>query len=262
MWPANGPGGPSLPPQERQEPGLLTHSARSSVLATLGSGPIEIVGLLPYSSNRTLLARCGTGDEEILAIYKPAAGERPLWDFPSGTLYRREVAAFEVASALGWDFVPPTVCRDEAPFGPGSVQLFIDHDPDEHYFTLLTSHPREFKQLALFDLLCNNADRKGGHCLRAADGRLWAIDHGLTFHVEPKVRTVIWDFAGSAIPAADRRAVGRLGRALDDSPLAVRLAALTSTEEVAALRHRADRLAQPGRFPAPGSSWAFPWPLV
>ncbi|MEA2645822.1 MAG: hypothetical protein QOE92_905 [Chloroflexota bacterium] len=253
-----------MPPQERQEPGLLDDDGWHTLLAT---AEIEVVGRLPYSSNHTFLVRCCDPDDdgtERLAVYKPAAGERPLYDFPDGTLYRREAAAHVVDYALGWGFVPATVAREDAPMGPGSLQRYVEHDPDQHYFTLVEARVAVFQRLALFDMVCNNADRKGGHCLLGEGDHVWAIDHGLTFHVEPKLRTVIWDFAGEALPAADREAVGGLAARLDngDDPLHEELAGLLRPGEVEALRRRARALAKPGDFPAPDSSWSFPWPLV
>lgn len=253
-----------MPSEERKEPGLLT-PAPADVLA---AAELEVVGRLAYSSNGTFLVRCrppaGAGSAAVrLGVYKPAAGERPLWDFPEATLYRREVAAFELSRWLGWDLVPPTVSRAEAPLGPGSVQAFVEHDPEQHYFTLLDGHRRELKRLAYFDMLANNADRKGGHCLVDAAGRVWAIDNGLTFHAEPKLRTVLWDFAGEPLPNAERRAAARLAKALEaGADVAGILGALLLPEEVSALQERARVLSRPGVFPAPESSWAFPWPLV
>jgi uncharacterized repeat protein (TIGR03843 family) len=248
--------------EERQEPGLLTREERSVRL--LQAGQLEVIGRLPYSSNQTFLARCCEGDDELMAVYKPAAGELPLYDFPGGTLYRREVAAYLVDRALGWGLVPPTVGRGDAPLGPGSVQLFIDHDPELHYFTLLDSRERRFMRMATFDIICNNADRKSGHCLLSADGAIHAVDHGLTFHAEPKLRTVIWDFAGKPVPRVERAAAGRLAARLADQadPLTIALAALLEAAEVDALQQRAASMQQPGVFPHPGSSWSFPWPLV
>jgi uncharacterized repeat protein (TIGR03843 family) len=253
-----------VPSEERKEPGLLTPAAAD----VLAAAELEVVGRLAYSSNGTFLVRCLPPAGAVaatlhLAVYKPAAGERPLWDFPDATLYRREVAAFELSRWLGWDLVPPTVSRADAPLGPGSVQGFVEHDPDEHYFTLLEGHRPDFRRLAFFDMLANNADRKGGHCLVDANDRVWAIDNGLTFHTEPKLRTVLWDFAGERLPAAERRAAARLAEALDaGSEVAGILGDLLLPEEVVALRDRARILSRPGTFPAPESSWAFPWPLV
>lgn len=191
----------------------------------LRDAELTVLGLLSGASNHTMLCRLGDADEHF-AVYKPRRGERPLWDFPSGTLHLREVAAYVVSDALGWDLVPPTVLRD-GPFGPGSVQQFVPHDPRRHYFTLIDEparHPR-LSQLAVFDLLINNADRKGGHVLCATDSdRLFGIDHGLAFHAEPKLRTVIWDLGGTAIAPELHDDVRRFAQALatvpDDPPSA------------------------------------------
>ena len=145
----------------------------------------------------------------MLAVYKPQAGEAPLWDFPDGTLGQREVAAYTLASALGWPSVPPTVWR-EGPEGPGSVQAFVDADFEEHYFTLRSAFAEQFRRVAAFDLVANNADRKGGHCLLVRDtGVVWLIDHGVCFAVEPKLRTVVWDHAGEPVPGSKVRPAGR-----------------------------------------------------
>src|SRR5262245_43774239 len=162
---------------------------------------------MPWSSNATLLVNLQADGEEMLGIYKPQKGERPLWDFPRGTLCHREVAAYEISDALGWDIVPRTVLRD-GPAGVGMVQQFVEHDPDDHYFTLLETHGDDFRRMAAFDIVINNTDRKGGHCLRDGDGRIFGIDHGIAFHAQWKVRTVIWEFGGEPLlepVAADLR---------------------------------------------------------
>jgi uncharacterized repeat protein (TIGR03843 family) len=229
---------------------------------------LEIIGRLAHASNGTFLARCRVERDdqrpgESLAVYKPAAGERPLGDFATDTLYRREVASYELSKWLGWGLVPATVARGDGPLGAGSLQAFVDHDPEEHYFSLLDDHRRFFRRLAFFDMLANNADRKGGHCLLDASGRVWAIDHGLTFHTEPKLRTVLWDFAGERLPAAERRGAARLASALaETSDIARALSGLLSRNEVDSLRERAQSLSPAGVYPTPESSWAFPWPLV
>src|SRR5919198_373589 len=168
-------------------------------LRLLAEGEMEILGLLPGASNYTFLTRVKTADEKALAVYKPQDGEMPLWDFPEGTLCRREVAAYEVSCALGWPTVPPTILRD-GPEGPGSVQLFVQHDPADHYFTMRALRAEDFLRVAAFDVVINNADRKAGHCLLAQDGRIYLVDHGVSFSIDPKLRTVIWDFAGDALP--------------------------------------------------------------
>ena len=167
---------------------------------------MEVKGRLPWSSNGTFLVEVGIDEDVVSGVYKPGAGERALWDYPSG-LFRRERAVYVVSEALGWGLVPETVLR-EGPLGPGSLQRFVAADFQEHYFTLLErpEHHDTLRAICLFDLLINNGDRKSGHCLLGTDGRVWAIDHGLCLHDEPKLRTVIWDFVGQPLPAgADRR---------------------------------------------------------
>ena len=193
-------------------PGLDT------ALEELATRDLTVVGRLPWSSNLTVLVSVETDRPDPLhAVYKPESGEQPLWDFPDG-LYRREVAAFALSEALGWGLVPPTVARQEGPFGPGSVQLFVEADYDKHYFTLLDEAGDDATLLTMcaFDVVANNADRKSGHVLQGVDGRLWGIDHGLCFHRQPKLRTVIWDFAGGAVPDAVLADVDRLADDLPD----------------------------------------------
>jgi hypothetical protein len=233
-----------------------------AVPAALATGALEIVGLMPNSSNYTFLARARTDDGQTLAIYKPRRGETPLWDFPEGSLCRREVAAYVVASALGWPNVPPTVLRD-GPEGIGSVQLFVDVDPEEHYFTLEGSHPDEFRRVALFDHVVNNADRKAGHCLLGRDGRIWVIDHGVCFSEEPKLRTVIWEYLDEPIPGPLLEDLGRLETSLaEGNATANDLRELLEREELEALRARTHALHAAGRFPAPGPGRPYPWPPI
>jgi hypothetical protein len=221
-----------------------------------------VLGLMPNASNYTFLARCTSGAEELLAIYKPRRGEIPLWDFPEGTLHRREVAAYEVARALGWPNVPPTVLRD-GPEGEGSAQLFIDADPNEHFFTLGADRSEDFRRVALFDLVVNNADRKAGHCLLDDDGAIWVIDHGVCFSDEPKLRTVIWGFAGEPIPASLRVDLQRARAALaPGGSLRHRLGLLLAPGEVRATEARLDTLLRRGTFPAPGPGRPYPWPPI
>ncbi len=253
-----------MPPKEREEPGLLNPEDAGRREALLRHGDVEVIGRLPYSSNRTFLVRCCNSDGETPAVYKPSAGERPLYDFPDETLFRREAAAYVVDHALGWGFVPLTITRDDLPFGRGAIQLFVDHDPEQHYFTLLEAHRDDFRRLAMFDILCNNADRKSGHSLLDAMDHVWAVDHGLTFHADPKLRTVIWDFAGEALRPAEQAAVRRVASRLATAgdPLRIELLSLLDEIEVKALQERAQVLQQPGVFPYPDSSWSFPWPPV
>jgi uncharacterized repeat protein (TIGR03843 family) len=229
----------------------------------LTDGAIEALGLLPGASNATLLVRCVTQDDELLAVYKPMRGETPLWDFPDGTLHRREVAAYQVATALGWPNVPPTVVRD-GPYGPGSVQVFVPSDAEQHYFTLETTRADDFRLVALFDLLVNNADRKGGHCLLDADGVIWVIDHGVCFAVEPKLRTVIWGFIDEPFPASAAADLARVAGDLDGGgQLSATLAALLDADEVAATAARARSLVAAGTYPEPDPTQRpFPWPPI
>jgi len=240
-----------------------SNAAGLSVPAALANGEIEVLGALPESSNAALLVRCVAPDESVLAVYKPMRGEAPLWDFPDGTLHRREVAAFEVARALGWPRVPPTVLR-EGPFGAGSVQLFVNFDPAEHFFTLEVEHADTFRRIAMFDLAVNNADRKGGHCLLDEDGEIWVIDHGVCFAVEPKLRTVIWTFVDEALPANAVDDLSRVRTSLEEGgDLAATLGALLAPDEVAATAERIDRLLADGRFPEPEPGVRpFPWPPI
>jgi uncharacterized repeat protein (TIGR03843 family) len=236
------------------------------LLALLGEGEINLMGLMPWSSNYTFLGEVTDGTRSERIVYKPIRGERPLWDFPKGTLAKREVAAFVVCRALGWDFVPPTVLRG-GPHGRGSVQLFVECDQDEHFFTFRESenYRHSLKALTAFDIIANNADRKGGHCLRTGDGCIVAIDQGLCFHTEPKLRTVIWDFAGEEIPVEIAACLQHLSAELarPESGTMRALTALLYGGEIAALRRRVDDLVLAGCFPDPPEDRRpYPWPLV
>ena len=236
------------------------------LLELLANGDIEQQGLLPWGSNYTFLVTVTRDDQQTAAIYKPRDGERPLWDFPEGTLCQREVAAFVVSQALDWFVVPPTVLRN-GPHGVGMVQFYIECDPNEHYFTLKEDErfTEQFKCIALFDLLINNADRKSGHCLRAHDDHIWAIDHGVAFSVEPKLRTVIWDFAGQDVPIELRDDLRQFRARLDQpgDPVLKSLGKLLDKREIAALKRRADQLIQSGCYPKPLPGYRqIPWPPV
>ena len=229
-------------------------------LTLLACGEVEILGRMPWSSNRTYLANCTIDQAELAAIYKPGRGERPLWDF-GDNLWRREVAAYEVSEATGWKLVPETIARTDGPLGEGSLQRFVPADFEQHYFTLLAdeAHHDRLRSICAFDVVVNNADRKSGHCLLGEDGTIWAIDHGLCFHREPKLRTVIWEFAGDPLPECAVDALARLsGEGLPSS-----LDLLLDHDEVEAITKRAARLLARGRLPgAPSGGPRYPWPLV
>lgn len=220
---------------------------------------IQDCELVPWGSNYTfaVLLEDPRGEfDETIAIYKPASGEIPLWDFPDDTLYRREYASYLVAEALGWHFIPTTVIRD-GPHGIGTVQEYIEPDRDAHYFTVRDEHSAELKRIALFDIIANNADRKAGHCLRGlADGRIWGIDHGLTFNVQPKLRTVIWEFQEEPI---DTELLDDLRRMSADQQLATRLRRYLDPVEVRMVALRVSRLLETGVFPPLVSRRSIPW---
>ena len=226
----------------------------------LAGGEIEVLGRMPWSSNATFLVKLERAGLESLAIYKPRKGERPLWDFPRGTLCQREVAAHLVSEALGWAIVPRTILRS-GPAGEGMVQRFVDHDPEEHFFTLREQFGDVFRRFALFDVVVNNADRKSGHCLRDRSDHIWGIDHGVSFHAAVKLRTVIWDYEGEPISPADLEALQRLGARLD-ADLGRDLAALLSGVERQALQDRLEWLLDGGVFPQPLTEYPYPWPMV
>jgi hypothetical protein len=247
----------------RDERPLDARVTDPSVPTAIESGTLEILGLLPNSSNYTFLARAtGHDGEQELAVYKPQRGESPLWDFPQGSLCKREVAAYVVAREIGWPDVPQTVLRD-GPEGTGSVQRFIPFEPHEHYFTLQDRFPEAFMSIAVFDLVVNNADRKGGHCLLGEDGRVWAIDHGVCFHEDPKLRTVIWEFMDRPIPDALVADVRRLAESLADGRAPCdELSGLLDPAEIVALRRRASSIVSGPVFPSPIGSRPYPWPPV
>lgn len=258
----------------------MTHADRSPDLVPC-DGEIVLHGRVMPASNATFVGEIGGAR----VVYKPVAGERPLWDFPDGTLAAREVAAYVVSEALGWHVVPHTVLRD-GPHGPGMVQRWQEPDPEQgavdivpaggvprgflhvfdgvdgrdHAVSLVHEDTDALRRMAVFDVLVNNADRKGGHVLAMADGHRYGVDHGVSFHEETKLRTVLWGWAGQPLSVAERERVTELRRALDDD-LGERLAELLTVEEVGATRRRADDLLTSGRMPQPQDGWpTIPWP--
>lgn len=220
---------------------------------------IQDCELVPWGSNYTfavLLEDPENEFQETIGIYKPAAGEIPLWDFPDDTLYLREYAAYLVAEALGWHFIPTTVIRD-GPHGIGTVQEYVEPDKNAHYFTFREEHGSELRRIALFDIVTNNADRKAGHCLRSlADGRIWGIDHGLTFNVQPKLRTVIWDFQDEPI---EPELLDDLRRVGEDEQLLSTLSHYLDSYEVRAFSMRIQAVLESGVFPRLISRRSIPW---
>jgi len=232
-------------------------------LQSLRAGEISVQGQFTWGSNYTFLVDVGTANGTLAAVYKPSIGEQPLWDFPANTLAQREVAAFLVSEALGWDLVPTTVLRKDGPEGGGSLQLYFDMEPTLNYFIFPEAEKQLLQPVVIFDALINNADRKAGHVALMPDGRIQLIDHGLCFHEEYKLRTVIWDFAGKTIPAALIQDLEMLSPQLEDSgSLSSDLAEYLSPEETQALRDRQSLLLQEARFPTPGAQINHPWPLV
>ncbi|MGH2678415.1 MAG: SCO1664 family protein [Actinomycetota bacterium] len=236
-------------------------SVTERVRSLLEEGGLRLVGLLPGASNYTFLAEVTGDDGAAPVVYKPRRGEMPLWDFPEGTLCNREVAASVLADALGWPNVPPTVLR-EGPHGPGSVQLYVDAVPEEHYFTLRDRFRDVFRAVAAFDVVAGNGDRKSGHLLLTPTDTIWAVDHGLCFAARSWLRTVIWEFADEPLPEELRGDVRRIAGELRTGRLRERLAELLLPEEVDAAGDRAEELVRAGTFPHPGPGRSRPWPAV
>lgn len=245
------------------EPSVRSTSA-GRLLRALRKGTLELQERLPWGSNHTFFALARHPGLTVPCIYKPTKGERPLWDFPPETLAFREVAAYVVSEALGWGLVPPTVYRQDAPHGPGSVQVFVDTKEDSHYFNFTGDEKECLRRVAVFDLLVNNADRKGGHVIFDRRGDLWLIDHGICFHEDPKLRTVIWDFEGQTFPEDVQADLTRFRDDLQkpESELRRTLSALLSADEIKALTHRAEQLVRRPKYPHPGSGRNYPWPPV
>ncbi|MFG3075133.1 SCO1664 family protein [Streptomyces sp. NPDC048225] len=272
---------------ERIPPRSVTTDAAAADL--LARGELTVRGRIPDASNAALYCTVTHQGREAACVYKPVAGERPLWDFPDGTLAQREVAAYAVSEATGWGLVPPTVLR-EGPYGEGMVQLWIEAVPDTELLALVDQEEagpgwkgialaevgegrtallvhaddERLRRLAVLDAVINNADRKGGHLLPAAGERLYGIDHGVTFNAENKLRTLLWGWAGEPLTAEALAVLDALGQALKDGgALAARLAALITTAELDATRARVEALLVSGKHPEPSGEWpAIPWPPV
>ena len=224
---------------------------------------MSLAGVLHGASNYTFLATLDPHQPAGLhVVYKPARGESPLWDFEAGSLYKREVAAYELSKVIGWPRIPPTVVRRRGPLGVGMVQLFVESD-GRHFLGEQSSFRDTWVRVALFDVITNNADRKSGHCLFDADDNVWVIDHGLTFHTDPKLRTVIWDFAGEPLPGDLCGDVERALTSLQKGELTAVLGRLLNPAEVDMLRRRLRGVLDPRwRFPEPTSAWSIPWPPI
>jgi hypothetical protein len=237
----------------------------NKIINNLRTGEIKVEGEFIHGSNYTFLIKIyPKEDNPFLAVYKPVKGERSLWDFPENTLAHREISAFLVAEALGWQLVPPTVFREDGPFGPGSVQLFIEHNPDFHYFNFGDAEIQTLRPVVLFDFLINNADRKGGHIIFDDEKHIWLIDHGVSFNVEEKLRTVIWNFAGEAIPVEFYADLEKfLAKLETSSELLDELGNFLSSEEINALIGRTKALMARKEFPFPPKDRrAYPYPPI
>jgi len=267
----------------------VTPAATEAVLAALGEAELSVEGRILVSSNAALLVSLPVGDERVHAIYKPISRERPLWDYPDGTLAGRERAAYLISELGGFSVVPPTVLRTTGPLGPGSVQLWVEGDSesvvdvvapgqapdgwravfegsDQHGRAVLLVHADDpgTRRVAVLDLVLNTSDRKGSHLIRSSEdpGQVWGVDHGVSLSVEPKLRTVLWGFVGERLTAMDLEPVHRLRAALE-GPASDELAEHLTQDELAALAERVDDLLESGRFPAPGQDWpAIPWPAL
>lgn len=249
----------------------MNNLTTAEILQILQSGTVEIEGILPWSSNYAFLIQIRHESIELEAVYKPQKGERPLWDFAQGTLCLRERAAFVLSEALNWAIIPPTTLR-ELEHGLGSVQLFINHNPERHYFTLENNpiYHDQLRRMVLLDILINNTDRKAGHVLVQQDTqsnnieRLWGIDHGICFHAEDKLRTVIWEFEGQPIPSDLMVDLVNFKQIMDEEEhsLNQHLQELLSQSEIKAIHTRLNRLLEQKIFPHPGSGRHYPWPPV
>jgi uncharacterized repeat protein (TIGR03843 family) len=234
----------------------------ADALELLRHGELSVEGRVVDASNGTLYCAVTRAGVSAGCVYKPVAGERPLWDFPDGTLAEREQAAYEVSAATGWRIVPPTVLRD-GPAGPGMVQLWVDTDERTDLLALIRRRDEpQLRRMAIYDAVINNADRKGGHVLPTPDGHVYGVDHGVSFHSEDKLRTVLWQWAGRVIPPELLETLQEV-RADLDADLGERLGRLLTAREVRRTRARVDRLLRERRHPQPGEDWpAVPWPPI
>lgn len=234
----------------------------AAAMRLLRGGRLEVAGRLVEATNMTLYCTISAGDQVAACVYKPVEGERPLWDFPDGTLAAREVAAYEVAVATGWRLVPPTVYRD-GPFGPGMVQLWIDADPDADLMAVMRSRQPALRRMAVLDAVINNADRKGGHLLPLPDGHVYGVDHGVCFSVDTKLRTVLWQWKGRPLSREAVAVLMHLDQELERGRLGRRLRELLTAAEVEATWNRVRRLLDTGIHPYPSGDWpAIPWPPI
>jgi uncharacterized repeat protein (TIGR03843 family) len=233
--------------------------ALSEALRLLRDGTLDVEGRLYDASNATLFCTVTLDGVSASCVHKPVAGERPLWDFPDGTLAAREVAAYLVSEALGWDIVPPTVMRD-GPFGVGMCQLWIDIDETVDIAALARSDHPQLRRMAVYDAVINNADRKGGHLLPTSDGHVYGVDHGVCFSTDDKLRTILWRWRGKRL--TDEAIDGLSGlRAQLEGDRGAALRELLDLEEVGATVLRVDKLLATGRHPLPGDDWPpVPWP--
>jgi uncharacterized repeat protein (TIGR03843 family) len=236
----------------------------NSIVEILHEGSIQLKGQFTFGSNYTFLISVKYKNSSYRAIYKPQKGEIPLWDFPPDTLANRETAAFLISEALSWGYVPPTIIRPDAPFGRGSLQWFIQHEPEMNYFTFSKEMKENLRPVGVFDMILNNADRKGSHVIIDDRGQIWLIDHGVCFHHKPKLRTVIWDFIGERISDQIIHDLHLLNHKLtQNSPLMSELEHLLSLQELTDLKRRVEHIISVPFFPMPDkNSRPFPFPLV
>lgn len=235
-----------------------------TVLKILKDGEITITGEFMWGSNYTFAVEITQAEHTIPGVYKPTQGERPLWDFPRASLAHREVGAYLVSEALGWGFVPPTVYRGDGPIGPGSLQLYVNHDSEYNYFTFSKEDLNRLRPVAVFDILINNADRKGSHVLIDEEDHIWLIDHGISFHHQDKLRTVIWDFAGESIPDEICENLNSFAAQLNPGSDFIRkLEQHLNPQEITALATRTRDLLGTMHFPNPHPNRRpYPWPPV